>query len=139
MTFSVCITHEENDSNFFYNQWSYSLNNFRPDKIYILGIDSEHSFLNYKIFQVVTPILISSYNEIVEQRVFLSPQNSTTMPGQINLKDFTHPETCCYIFGANNSDMSSTADGDVVYIPTSTTDNMFNWVTYSVLSWDRST
>lgn len=137
MTVSVCITHEEDSSNTFDNQWAYVLSNFMPDKVYIKGIDPEDGFLNYKIFQRITPVLISNYSEIAEDLVFLSPQTSTTKPGTINLKDFTHPASCCYVFGANNGELTSDQPGDAVYIQTDTTDELFNFMVYAIVAWDR--
>ena len=138
MTVSVCITHEEDLSNTFNNQWAYVLSNFKPDKVYIKGIDAEDRFLNYKIFQTIPPIIISDYSEIAEDIVFLSPPTSAIKPGTINLKDFTHPASCCYVFGANNGELSSDQPGNVVFIQTDNTDELFNFMVYAIVAWDRN-
>ena len=145
MTVSICITHEGTSGTFsrlnFENQWSYLFEIIVPDKIYIKNAiieDGECSWINDPIFTTVPYSLITDYSEITESITYLTSENSTLMPGEINLKDYVHPvSNVCYAFGANDSNLVSDVIGDKVYIETSNDWQYYNWNVASILFYDR--
>ncbi len=142
MSVTVCFSLEEGNSTFsqndFNNQWSYVLEHFHYDKIYVVGNDAENSIFAYKCFTNGTYSLVNSYNDITENLVYITPQNSN-FAGTVNLKDYTHPaDNVCYVFGTNNDGISSTVEGDKVYIDAHTDLPLYNWVACAVVGYDRS-
>jgi hypothetical protein len=123
----------------FENQWSYLFEIVRPNKIYILHTHTAEGceWVNDPIFSQVELVLINNYSEIQEQIVYLAPQNGTYIQGNISLVDYVHPESCCYVFGPNDSSLQSSEPGDKVYIPTNNDWQYYNWMVGAITFYDR--
>jgi len=138
---SIALTHEKDSPTFsqqmLENQWSYLFEIVVPDKIYILCLhDHEDSWLNDPSINSKYQ-LITSYDEITEPLTYITPTNARSLPGETSLVSYTHPETACYVFGPNDSDLTSSTPGDKVYIPQSADWQYYNWVAAAITFYDR--
>ena len=131
----VCFT--ANQNNTFMNQWDFVVCNFKPDQIYILGSQDNLVISN----PLKEAIFIDSYNQLPDiPLVVAAPAHGRYVHGDINLKDFVHPQDAIYIFGSDSGIMQQedvTRECSCVYVETDTTDDMYSFVTYAVMMHDR--
>lgn len=133
---SLCVpssTRTESNSRI---QWDYIFGSWNIDKIYFINDgqvlnDEDSMFLRDK--EVIS---ILNYSEIVEKIVLISPLDSQGTKGEINLKDYTHPIDCCYLFGSNNSSINTSLNCDKVYIDTLL--HLFSWTSAGITLYDRT-
>ena len=132
--FSVAFKYNSNLT--LMNQWDYVLSNFKPDKVYIVG-DIDKATLSNPLKQAV---LIDNVNELPDKPlVILSPSHARKHKGIVPLDKFIHPENAIYYFGSDSEIMLNEfkVESIPVFIPTDTTDDMYSFVAYSVVNWDR--
>lgn len=121
-------------------QWDYVFGSWNVDKIYFMKDDeTAANFIEHEETSSFTRdksiFLIDDYSEILEHRVLFSPLDSQGTKGETNLKDYTHIENCCYIFGSNNKSITILSNCDKVYIETDL--HIFSWVAASIAMYDR--
>ena len=118
------------------NQWDFVLCNFKPDKIFIVGNKEEAMISN----PLKTATWISSYEELPDlPLVVTAPIHGRYFKGRIPLSEFEHPKEAIYIFGSDSEVMQDDFKkaNYPVYIPTDTTDDMYSFVAYATVAWDR--
>lgn len=124
----------------FQNQWSYILENFAPDQVYLIG--GKHVGLNkdrpFKDAQVIT-----SAEDIKGETVLVSPYNARYIPGELNLVNFLHPKDCTYIFGPDNAHLSAVEMGDArpdhsVFIDSARGTELYSFVAAGITLWHRT-
>lgn len=136
---SICIPYINRASE--QTNWDYLLSNFQVDKIFIKGKDGDEVYHSNVFGQGE---FITEYSQLPKNttKVLLNPDNAKYLKGEFNLIDFSHPEDVVYIVGPNNVPLSledfEDCDLDyIVFIPTDTKDDMFNWVAAVVTLYDR--
>lgn len=98
------------------NQWEFALSAFPADRVVDLN----------------TPTDV--------QRIVLAPPDGRYVQGVESLDTLQHPSDATYVFGPDWAHLTpeDIRDGDrLVYIPTATHHEMYSWVAYSVVMWDR--
>lgn len=123
MSFGVCL-HAPRDR-FMQNQWDYVLLHWRPDKIYVIG-DAWHS----RPMSRAEPFC--GEGDIV----IMAPASGRHVRGRRSLADYSHREGVTYLFGADHEDL--TIEGETVFIPTATDDEMHAFVAAAVTLYDRA-
>lgn len=117
-------------------QWHHVLNNFQPDEVCIVGSQQEGKL----IWPNAT--YLNSYSDLIPlgSLIIASPETGQSIPGTLNLKDFTHPEDATYVFGHDNLILqASEFEGktySAVYVPTIEME-MWSWVAAAVILYDR--
>lgn len=135
---AVCIPYSgsENDQ----KNFDYILSNFSVDKIYVYAEEGQEL--------PGTNVMgkgdkITSYSDLPQDipHILLAPFNGRYIQGKEALYTFKHPKEAVYIVG-NNSHFITLEDfgkspEHLVYIPTDTNDEMFNWSALGVTLYDR--
>lgn len=139
--FAVCTPLPTNGR--YQDQWDYVLSNFTPDALFVIGDKKNAPKTN-----VFSRKMNATYIETAEELpadlplVVLAADNGRVVTGDIDLSGFEHPENAVYLFGGDTEWLHSDQLGDrepdyCVYIDTDTHDDMWSWVTYAVVAWDR--
>lgn len=119
-------------------QWNYVFVNWNIDKFYFYlpttFPENENWHTGWPLVEK-TCVYINSYSDITESLVYITPKTSSTMVGETNIKDFTHPNDCCYVFGDNNSGIRSDLPGNKIYIDTIS--ELFCWQSATITLFDR--
>ena len=125
MSFAVCIpvpTKEE-----FRAHWDHVRAHFKVDELYVIGDG-----------------YLASVAELPDDQplVVLQPCRAANFRGTVSLSEFTHPKDATYLFGPDEVPMPKAfLDGrqpdHLVYVPTDTHRDMFSFVTFAVVAWDR--
>lgn len=123
--FGLCIAIPETEE--IRAHWDHSRANFPSDEIFVIGGDFLKSAADLPVDR---PLVV------------LQPNDAANFRGIINLKDFIHPENAIYLFGPDLKPMSKAFLGGRepeyrVFIPTGTRRDMFSYVAYAVVAWDR--
>lgn len=73
--------------------------------------------------------------------VLLAAQDGRFVQGDVDLRDFEHPETCCYLFGASHGQQQPLAEPPIatVYIPILATWSLFASQAIAIVLYDRLT
>lgn len=123
--FGLCIALPETEE--IRTHWDHSRANFPSDEFFVIG----EGFLG-------------SAAELPSDRVLvvIQPEFAANFQGTIKLGDFAHPKDAIYLFGPDKNIMSRAFLGRRepdyrVYIPTGTRRDMFSYVAYAVVAWDR--
>ena len=121
----------------FQQQWDYVLCNFEPDEIYVLGELPDATTLNKKCTNITTA---DDFPDV--PLVLLAPDNGRYIQGTTSLDEFTHPEDCIYMYGSdalymNEEFLGKRKPDHIVYIDTDTKDDMYSFVSYGVVMYDR--
>lgn len=125
------------------NDFDYLLSNFQVDEIFVICPNGEPLPDASNVVGQGTRI---EYMYDLPQdytHVLLTPQNGYEYKGNESLVSFVHPAgDVVYIVGSNHvhttSDLEFGKDPDhLVYIPTDTADNMFNYVALAICLYDR--
>jgi hypothetical protein len=134
----VCIPYSNNESE--QKNFDYILSNFSVDELFVLAEENE-TLPNTNIMGKGTKIL--SYKELPQDipHVLLAPEDGRYVQGNISIYKFNHPEDAIYIVGSNNyfvdlEDFEKFPE-HLVYIPTDTHDEMFNWSALGVILYDK--
>lgn len=137
--FGVCLTYVKEYEDHLVDCWDMVFLQNKPDKVYVIDLPEDHFWLNHKFIRSLGDnfIRISSYDEIKEHKVLLSPKSSLHMPGDINLKDYTHPENCTYIFGSDIGHINEDIKGDYVFIESKSDIQYFSWIAGAITLYDR--
>ena len=135
---AVCFQYTEIE--FERNQWDYVLSNFRPDKIFIQG----NYFTGIQLSKTTADAeIISDISELPKNMslVVMAPKHGRYVAGEISLDKYEHPLDAIYYFGPNSrfneKETFENIKCDKVYIPTSSPDDMYNYVAYAVTAYDR--
>lgn len=124
MSFALCIAIPENEE--FRAHWDHVRANFAVDEFFVIG----------------EGYLSSAWGLPDQPLVLLQPNNGRHIRGVTNLTEFMHPIDATYLFGPDEQPMQPAfLDGRVpdhcVYIPTDTQRDMFSFVAFAVVAWDR--
>ena len=131
--FKVCI-HPTNQSQL--AQWDFALSNFVPDVLYVVRQEGFEPESRSNVFRDAE--FCSSVLDVPGRHVVLAPESGRYVQGEQSLFDFEHPADATYVFGADNRHLDEVVEGsDLVFIPTDTIHEMFSWVAYGVVMWDR--
>lgn len=108
----------------FKQQWEFVLSHFCPDQVYSFGKEG----------------LENLPREI--PLVLLAPTNGTNIVGTESLENFEHPEDVVYLFGSDSRHVEHSLLVDrkpdhLVYVETDTRDQMYSFVCWAVVAWDR--
>lgn len=121
-------------------QWDYALLTLRMDKIYVIGKKKDKPLS--KIFHDC--IMISGIADLPKTTplIIINPENGRYVQGVTSLVDFTHPASAIYLFGSDEGFLSPNnlkghSIKDKVYIPAETDDQMFSYMAFAVVMWDR--
>lgn len=119
------------------NEWDYVLSHIKPDACYVMG---NHSCTNNVLRNA--PIAATAADLPNDPLVLVVPLSARNFVPDVCLTDFTHPPDAVYLFGPNNEhitedDMGGRKPDYVVYIPTDTEDEMFNYIACMVTLWSR--
>ena len=123
------------------NQFDYVLCNFKPDKLFIREAAGFSASSN--VMKAAEKIQTASELPDDVPLIFFAPIHSEHWKPDVSLLDFEHPENATYMFGPNNrnttleDDFGGRKPDKIVYIPTDTTDDMYNWVSIAIALWDR--
>jgi hypothetical protein len=115
-------------------QWEYIILNFLPDKLYLLNFEQVPGHWYDNPFPVKNSInLITSLDQISEELVILD------FNGEILLNNFSHPETCTYVFGPNNgTDFKNSYNfSNAVKIESKSSWEYYSWVAAGITLHDR--
>ena len=124
MSFALCISLPETED--LRAHWDHVRANLRADELFIIG--KGH---------------YASAAELPDQPIVLvQPRNGKFFKGVISLEDFQHPQNATYLLGPDKIPMPPEILGGrtpefSVYIPTGTNRDMFSFVAYAVVAWDR--
>lgn len=127
----MTTSHEE-------NEYDYILSNIQVDEIYLFGpYQPTNNLLRDK-----TKVKNASELPTDIPLVLCVPLTARNFTPTINLLDFTHPTDAIYLFGPNNEhlvdeDFGGRVPDHIVYIPTDTTDEMFNYTSCLITLWHR--
>ena len=119
--------------------WDYVVLNFAPNEIYMMG-ESPKWMLHKSMKRAKN---IKTADELPDlPLIMIQPRNAKVYKGEISLSEFQHPEKAIYFFGADDSDtteehLGSRVPDALVYIPTSTDDQMYAPMAYAVVAWDQ--
>ena len=139
MAVSVCLPLPHNGQ--YQDQWDYVLSNFNPDTVFVIGDEKNAPTTN--VFAKLKATYVKDASELPDTKlVVLAPDNGRYIVGNEDLKDFVHPEDVIYLFGGDVEWLWPEQLGDrvpdhLVYIDTNTHDDMWSWVAYAVVAWDR--
>jgi len=137
--YSICLFLETQQPEW-HNQWSYILNHFSPQNLYIVGNedDIQRGYISF-----ANAIQINHLSELPDTSlVLMQPVTAQHIIPDTNLIQFIHPDSCTYIFGADNSFMAQmcidtcTIDHKV-YIPTDNELEMYSWIAGALTLYDR--
>lgn len=115
------------------DQWGYVLPAFQHDALYLVGeVPAE---LN-RPFHKARP-----FSEAAGPVVLVQPLSAPHVPGEISLVDFEHPESCVYVFGGDDVNMTveeaeALSPEWVVYIPTGE-EQLFSATAAAIVLYDR--
>lgn len=132
--FDICLIASSGEH--WEKQWSYVLSNFEPQQLYIIG-DASLDIRPFRGHRI-----ISTADELPVPLIVMSPFNAVQYPGRTALPSFQHPPYGCYLFGSDNTHLTSDQMGtrvpeDLVYIPTNTKDNMYSFIAGAITLYDR--
>lgn len=143
----VCLCYEEeyqypmNGAPASVDHWDVLFNIFQPDKIYVVNLPEESPWLMHKYVRSLGDnfVRLNSYDDIPdsEHLVFLSPPNARNIQGITNLKDYTHPEDCVYVYGPDCADLNCSKTGDKIYIESKSDQQFFAWYAAAITFYDR--
>ena len=124
MTFSLCISLPENEE--IRSGWDHVRSNFKADMLYVIG----------------GKYLKSAADLPDQPLVMLQPKSGIFLRGATSLVDFRHPESPIYMFGPDIGPMLPEYLGGrkpdhSVYIPSDRNREMFSFVAFAVVAWDR--
>lgn len=133
--FSVCLVASPGAQ--WEQQWSYLLSHFQPESLYVIGE------LDPRVKPFTGYTSVQTAEDVPGHLVLLAPSHGRYVQGAAPITDFAHPDTCTYMFGADNATMSSDFLGgrrpdDVVYIPTDTKDDMYSFMAGAITLYDRA-
>lgn len=119
------------------NEWDYVLSHIVPDALYVMG---PYPCTNNVLRDA--PCVATAADLPDDPLVLVVPQSARNFTPTVSLLDFTHPADAVYLFGPNNEhltddDMGGRSPDHIIYIPTDTTDEMFNYVACMVTMWHR--
>ena len=120
------------------DQWSWVFSNFGINAIWERGYNNPDA----DIFQPT--VKISTAVELPSERplVVLAPVDGRYIQGNVNLKDFVHPENAIYLFGGSQDNLSDEDDlggrkpDALVYIPV-VEHEMYGHAAGYIVLWDR--
>lgn len=71
--------------------------------------------------------------------ILIQPQDGEHVQGDVGLVDYTHPDSCCYLFGGSDSHLELDGVSPVakIYIPHAKTWNLFAPQAAAVVLYDR--
>ena len=124
MSFALCISIPENED--FRAHWDHVRAHFSVDEFYVIGEG-----------------YLASAAELPDQPlVVLQSDRAANFRGTVSLAEFEHPEDATYLFGPDESLMPKAFMGGCtpdhcVYVPTDTDRDMFSFVAFAVVAWDR--
>lgn len=119
------------------NEWDYVLSNLQPDEVCLMGpYQGTNNVLRDAVHVADASELPS------DELVLVLPLSAVNFTPTVSLQDFVHPADAVYIFGPNNEhiipeDLGGRIPDHIVYIPTDTNDEMFNYAAYIVTMWHR--
>ena len=124
MSFSLCISLPENEE--IRSHWDHVRSHFKIDMLYVIG----GKFLKSAAELPSQPL------------VLLQPKSGIHLRGDTCLLDFKHPENPIYLFGPDQEPMLPSYLGGrepehSVYVPTDRNREMFAFVAFAVVAWDR--
>lgn len=138
MAVSVCLPLPDTGSHQI--QWDYVLSNFAADTVYVVGDEGDAPAAN--AFAAGRATYLGSPADIpasAGKRVLLAPSHGRYVAGVTDLAGFDHPGDACYVFGGDKSHMTvdDWEPSHTVFVPTDSSDDMWSWVAYGVVVWDR--
>lgn len=118
------------------NQWAFALSNFKPDRLSVWSpCDADLRNRPLRGAAPVDAVTVSDSDVVV-----LAPPNGRHVRGEISLVEFDHPEHALYVIGPDGEHLTADrieVDYQAVYVPTDTVDEMYSWVVWAVVAWDR--
>ena len=119
------------------HEWDYILSHIKPDACCVMG---KYPCTNNVLRD--SPIAATAADLPSDPLVLVVPLTARNFTPTISLVDFTHPDDAVYMFGPNSehitdADMGGRVPDHIVYIPTDTIDEMFNYVACMVTLWHR--
>ncbi len=140
MTTAVCLPLPRNGQ--YQMQWDYILSSCPPDALYVIGDEEQAPSTN--VFSRLSAIYVADASDLpsASQLVVLAPPNGRYIQGNISLEDFAHPTDAIYLFGGDidflsETEMNNRQADSLVYVPTESADDLFSWVAYAIVMWDR--
>lgn len=122
------------------NQWSYITSTFEVDEVFVIGpVDriQDSGFLK-------RAKIISSVEDLPEDApiVMAAPTEGRHIQGDVDLKDFVHPENAIYLFGPDNENLSDEHLGarkikHKVYITNDSRHEFYAHVSAGIFLYDR--
>lgn len=119
------------------NEFDYALSNIKADEIYLYGSYQPTNNLLRDRKQITTA------NELPQvPLVLVLPLTARNFVPTTSLLDFVHPTDATYVFGPNNEHLTDEFMGGrvadhIIYIPTDTMDEMFNYTACLITLWHR--
>lgn len=135
----VCIPLPHNGQ--YQDQWDYVLSNFNINSLYVIGDVKDAPRTN--VFAKLNATYIDSAADLPDvPLVVLAAFDGRQIRGDIDLADFKHPDDAVYLFGGDvewltHDQLGGRVPDHLVFINTDTHDDMWSWVTYAVVAWDR--
>jgi hypothetical protein len=120
-------------------QWEYVVCNFKPDRLIVVGQESVMPKSN----SFRTAEFVRDFRSIPDDAgevIVLAAAHGRYIVGLESLEDLTHPDDVCYVFGGNHQVLTVDKVDPAwrtVYVPTDTTDDMWSWIAYAAVAWDR--
>jgi len=119
------------------NEWDYVLSHIKPDARFVMG---KHACTHNVLRDA--PVVSTAADLPNDPLVLVVPLSARNFTPDTALQDFTHPTDAVYMFGPNSEhitedDMGGRVPDHIVYIPTDTKDEMFNYVACIVTLWHR--
>jgi len=107
MAFGVCFNFE--DQLLYRDQWIVVCDNYLPDYVYDRNPpDVELDDIYYKwtpVDSISDGIARGTAEGLTP--VLITPLNAQIIPGEISLKDYTHPTNALYVFGDDNNTLDN--------------------------------
>jgi hypothetical protein len=124
MPVALCIPVPTQES--FRAHWDHVRAHFGVDEFYVIGDGHLGSAAELPGFPLVV----------------LQPEKGRHVRGVTSLAKFSHPEEATYLFGPDEGPMlpellGGRAPDHVVYVPTDTARDMFSFVAFAIVMWDR--
>ncbi len=121
------------------NQWGYITSTFKVDEIFVVGPVPDPDMGGF----IKNATIINSIEDLPEGPIVLAaPFNGRFVKGDVDLKDFVHPENAIYLFGPDHENLHDDHLGarkieHKVYITNETKFEFYAHVAAGIFLYDR--